>query len=312
MTIQQWITASKLPTKEAALLISTLINDRPNLDPISWVYSRSNDEIPGSSLLKLDNWTKRRLAGEPIAYILNTTNFCGLDLYVDNRVLIPRQETEELVHIVTDDLLGCHSRRRGNPSKIDPKNMDPYVRRDDNLLTIAEIGTGSGAISLALAKYLSDQQIPAHIVATEISREALKVAKKNFGHWSLEFGHSSVKLDLRHGSLLQPITESVDIIIANLPYIPSHWLTKIDKSVADFEPEVALGGGPDGLSLIKKLLYDAPRVLKPGGKIFLEIWHEHTLKNFTEFKDQFEIELKTDSFNKTRFAIFSRVRTLES
>jgi release factor glutamine methyltransferase len=176
---------------------------------------------------------KRCLNGEPTAYITGHCEFYGLDFYVDPRVLIPRPESELLVEKAIS------------------------LAQNHRLLTIAEIGTGSGAIAITLAL-----ELPwARIYATDISASALKVALINCQkHGVID------RVYLLHGNMLDPVPEPVDLIIANLPYVKESELTGMR-----FEPRLALDGGRDGMKRIRQLCRQVGGKLRPGGFLLLEI-----------------------------------------
>ena len=179
---------------------------------------------------------ERRLNGEPTAYITGYREFYGLDFYVSPDVLIPRPESEVLVEEALE------------------------LARDHTTLTIAEIGTGCGAIAISLALNLSQSKI----YATDISAAALEVTRFNCQK------HGVVdKICLLQGDMLNPLPEPVDLIIANLPYVKKSELSAI--SSANYEPALALNGGPDGLEKIRQLCYQVSDKLYPGGYLLLEI-----------------------------------------
>ncbi len=181
----------------------------------------------------------RRAAGEPIPYLVGTRAFYDATLRVSPDVLIPRPETEHLVEAALAWAAG-----RGD-------------------LVVADVGTGSGAIALVLAKHLPDAQV----WALDISPAALAVARANAQEY--DWGQ---RVRVVQGDLLQPLIDAgvrSDLIAANLPYIPSRDVDGLP--VARYEPRLALDGGPDGLALIRRLLGQAPRVLAPGGLLLLEI-----------------------------------------
>ena len=180
---------------------------------------------------------QRRLEGEPLAYILGHREFYGLDFVVNRHVLIPRQETELLV----DQVL---SAARGRAP-----------------LDVADVGTGSGAIAIAIARHLPQ----ATIYATDVRREALAVADVNRRrHDVMERVH------LWQGDLLEALRQPVDIIVSNPPYIESAQLADLAAEVRR-EPPWALDGGADGLDITDRLLRQAPDYLRPGGRILVEI-----------------------------------------
>jgi release factor glutamine methyltransferase len=176
---------------------------------------------------------ERRLNGEPTAYITGRREFYGLDFYVDHAVLIPRPESELLV----EKALG--------------------LVQNHHLPTIADIGTGCGAIAISLALGLPQ----AKIYATDISAAALEVALVNCQkHGVID------RVRLLQGNMLEPLLEPVDLIIANLPYVKESEI--IPKS---FEPRLALGGGAEGTERICQLCRQANSKLLPGGHLLLEM-----------------------------------------
>jgi len=180
---------------------------------------------------------KRRLSGEPTAYITGHHEFYGLDFYVDSRVLIPRPESELLV----EKALG--------------------LAQNHSLFTIAEVGTGSGAIAISLALNLPQ----AKIYATDISASALEVALINCQR------HGVIdRVHLRHGDMLDPVPEPVDLAVANLPYVRNSELAG-----TRFEPLLALDGGSDGTEKIRQLCRQVDTKLHPGGFLLLEIGQGH-------------------------------------
>ena len=175
---------------------------------------------------------QRRLNGEPTAYITGHREFYGLDFYVDPNVLIPRPESELLV----ETALG--------------------LAQNHPLLTIADIGTGCGAIAISLALGLPQ----ARIYATDISATALEVALVNCQKHGV-----ADRVHLLQGNLLEPLPEPVDLIVANLPYV------RKSKLAPRFEPRLALDGGSDGRERIHQLCRQADSKLRAGGSLLLEI-----------------------------------------
>lgn len=183
--------------------------------------------------------TERRAKGEPVAYIIGRKAFCGLDIAIDRRALVPRPETEELV-------LGCVADFRGRPGA-----------------TIVDVGTGSGAIACALAHLLPE----ARITASDVSLEALELASLNIS--TLGF---SEQVTLVKGDLLSafPAGARFDAIVANLPYVAEDSIDRVEPGVRLHEPGVALMGGRDGLDVYRRLLEQAPAALAQDGAAYLE------------------------------------------
>lgn len=190
----------------------------------------------------------RRAKGEPVAYILQRAHFRYLTLEVTPAVLIPRPETEELVDAVlawlkTRPILEATGGMYGEPLVVD-------------------VGTGSGAIALALA-----QEAGLRVLAVDSSREALLVAARNRAALRL-----ADMVELREGDLLAGVAPgSIQLVVSNPPYVTEAEFEELAKDVRVYEPRGALVGGPDGLEVYRRLLPDAARCLAPGGSIFLEV-----------------------------------------
>ncbi len=196
----------------------------------------------------------RRLAGEPVAYLRGMREFHGLAIAVDPRVLIPRPETELLVDLGFADL---RARLISAPR---PPGTPP--------LRAWDVGTGSGAIAVALANALRrGGYLPeVRITASDVSPDALAVAVEN----AVAHGVAD-QLDLVVGDLLEaPVARPVDLLLANLPYIASHEVDDLPREVRA-EPRLALDGGTDGLTLVTRLLDGLPASLVPGGLALLEV-----------------------------------------
>jgi release factor glutamine methyltransferase len=217
------------------LLMHTLRVGRAQL------YLELERELPPPLAEKFWHLVRRRSRHEPIAYILNSCEFFGLDFYVDPRVLIPRPESELLVEKALELALG-----RSNPSST----------------AIAEVGTGSGAIAIAIATHLPG----AEIYATDISPAALQVASINCRRHRVEN-----RIRLLQGDMLQPLPEPIDLIIANPPYIRDSDLSLLQPEIRNFEPQIALAGGKEGLGRIKGLLTEVRDKLHPRGSILIEL-----------------------------------------
>ena len=203
----------------------------------AWVAAHPEVILDGEQQRRLDDLLQRRVAGEPLPYILGEWEFYGLRLRVSPAVLIPRPETELLV----EDGLA-------------------WLAENPNRRRAADVGTGSGCIAAALATRVQDLRF----VAVDFSRAALRVAGENFATLGL-----TGRVNLVQGDLLSALVGPFDLVCANLPYIP--WSTLTELAVAKTEPLLALDGGEDGLRLIDALLRDAKRWMSPGGLMLLEI-----------------------------------------
>jgi release factor glutamine methyltransferase len=202
------------------------------------LYAHFDRPLAASELATYRDLVSRRLAGEPVAYLCGHKEFWSLDLLVDPRVLIPRPDSETLVEEALDRLAGSGAGLR-----------------------IADVGTGSGALALALAK----QRPEAQVFASDISLDALAVARANAERLGLA-------VTFVQGDLHQPLLPAspFDLMVANLPYIPSADIDGLAAEVRS-EPLLALDGGADGLALVCRLVAGAPELLQPGGCLALEV-----------------------------------------
>jgi release factor glutamine methyltransferase len=213
----------------------------------TWLYAHPQRRLTEKEIGRYEALVRQRICQVPIAYLVGYKSFYGLDITVDRNVLIPRPETELLVERALDYIRhlvaqGCQPR-------------------------VADIGTGSGAIATAIAV-----NTPGVIVyAVDVSDAALAVAAQNV--WRYGLGE---QVQLLPGSLTDPLPGPVDVIVANLPYVATPDLSTLPRQVREFEPILALDGGPDGLRVFRAF-FDAlvgegiESRLKPRGRIYLEI-----------------------------------------
>ena len=207
------------------------------------IFSQPERIITAEELALLEVLAGRRLGREPSAYITQHKEFYRLDLFVDPRVLIPRPETEVLVESAIEFARS-------------------WIERNKKAITIVDVGTGSGAIAIALALHIPDSLV----YAADISAAALEVAAVNIEKYKLRERVIPVQSDL-----LQQINAEVDIIVANLPYIPAIGMLRLQPEITNYEPKVALQGGEVGTEAIMRLLGQVPGKINPNGAVFLEI-----------------------------------------
>jgi release factor glutamine methyltransferase len=206
----------------------------------SWLFAHFEYALDETQADQYTELIARRVKHEPVAYLVGRKEFYGIDLLVDRRVLIPRPETEMLVDAVLVAAANC------SPEPI----------------SIADVGTGSGAIALAVAANAEN----ARIFALDVSKDALAVAAANTARLD-----TNGQVTLLHGDLLAPLPQSVDVIVANLPYVTRADFRTLDADVRKYEPQLALEGGEGGLDVIARLLRQVPSRLCPGGSVILEI-----------------------------------------
>ena len=222
------------------------------------LYLNFEKPLTPAELDVLRTMVARRATREPLQHIIGDTSFRGFIIKCDRRALIPRPETESLVDMAAESLKGVEN---------------PFI---------VEVGTGTGAISIACAKEIAG----AKVLATDISEDALALARIN-----AEANATGDALLFVQGDLLNAVTSEaiakatgasvdsatlpkIDCLIANLPYIPDGEKDKLQPEVAKYDPALALFGGADGLDLVRKLLPQTENCLKSGAAIFLEIGSE--------------------------------------
>ena len=207
---------------------------------LALVYGGDRLVTPSQST-HLKSLLKRRLSGEPLAYIVGAREFYGLELDVNDHVLIPRQETELLVDIVVE-----------------------YLPSFGPMPTVVDVGTGSGAIALAIAAHNESVDL----LATDVSGRALDVARRNARKLGLGDRVRFVRCDL-----LEAVGGPVDIIVSNPPYIPSGQIGSLQAEVQQ-EPIIALDGGGDGLEPYRRLVVQAKDKVARGGVVVVELMPE--------------------------------------
>ncbi len=220
------------PRFEAELLLTGALGIKK-----SELVLYQSKSVEDKNFKRYQELVKRRLKHEPTAYILGNQPFLGLNIIVNRSVLVPRPETE----LLAEQALKVTSR--------------------ESRVAIADIGTGSGCIAVALAKGLPQ----AEVYAIDSSNDALKVAKQNAEQY-----HVADRCRFIKGNLLEPLKVPVDLIISNPPYIPAGEIKNLQPEVRDWEPKQALDGGKDGLDYIRKIIAESPKHLKPNGRLMME------------------------------------------
>jgi release factor glutamine methyltransferase len=220
-----------LEADEAALLLAHVLGRTR-----AWLYAHGDAVVPSESVARFESLASRRIAGEPVAYLLGQRGFWHFDLAVTPDTLIPRPETERLVELALERIPQSAAWR------------------------IADLGTGSGAIALAIAY----ERPQAHVVASDRSQSALDVARGNAA--SLGIGN----IEFRAGDWFGPLSgECFDLIASNPPYIEDGD-AHLDKGDLRFEPRGALASGSDGLDAIRVIVRDASAHVRTGGWLLLE------------------------------------------
>ena len=246
MNAGEWLreASGRIVRRDAEMLLARAL-DRDR----TWLMTHPEAAVSESQAAAFGEDVRRREAGEPLQYILGEQEFYGLSFRVTPDVLIPRPETEHLVEAVLLWATRFH---------------------DERMLHIADVGTGSGAIAVALATHLAG----ARFVATDISEAALEMARQNARAHGCENRIEFVHADLLEGvGFDEEGKPQLDAIASNPPYVPTGEREGMQREVVEHEPHTALFAGEDGLSVYRRLIPAAHAVLRPGGLIALEIGH---------------------------------------
>jgi release factor glutamine methyltransferase len=246
-TALQQYTRRLASTSETASLDVQVLVGHVLRQPRAWVLAHPEWTLQPEAAQALEAAIARLEGGEPLPYILGHWEFFGLDFLVSPAVLIPRPETELLVETAMGWLQGRTYQPGGRP------------------VFAADVGTGSGCIAVSLAVHIASLRI----VATDRSLPALSIARQNARRHAVIERIDFVQCDLLSAFPCSPNPVYIDLICANLPYIPASSLPGL--AVARREPLLALDGGVDGLESIRNLLHQAPARLAPGGLVLLEI-----------------------------------------
>jgi release factor glutamine methyltransferase len=217
-----------------------------------------HEEATGPALTRLDGMVTRRLAGEPLQYVLGHWQFLGLELYVDQRVLVPRPETEVVAQRAIEEAVRLGFRRGAG---------DPWSATATSEV-IVDLGTGSGALALALASELPD----AAVWAADVSVDALAVVRANVAGVG---GAVAPRVRVAAGSwfdaLPRELRRTVRVLVSNPPYVAEHEVSSLPATVVDWEPFGALVSGPTGLEAIEEIVAGAPAWLTDDAALVCEL-----------------------------------------
>lgn len=238
------------------------------------LYTAFESEPTESQRAAFRDFVKRRGSGEPAAYLTGTKEFYSLLFHVDRNVLIPRPETEDLV-LKTLDIINESS------------EMTTPV--------IADVGTGSGVIAITLAKRLLQNQSAGKIIAVDISEKALQVARNNAALHGLD-----TRIEFHQSDLLDQISETLDIVVSNPPYISQSEYERLPVDIKNYEPKEALLAGVKGTEVIERLIPQAAAHLRPGGHLLMEV-SPMIAKTVTELLEGWmNVHILPDSANRQR------------
>lgn len=254
---------------EEAESLSFVYRNLKNLSFTDFIFAIQQEITPDEKEF-VESIYKQLAAHVPAQYIIGNTEFYGLELKVDERVLIPRPETEELVNLILTE----------NPEK----NLE-----------VVDVGTGSGAIALALAKNRPDWCV----TASDISTDALNLASENAAFQDL-------KISFKKSDCFEEIAENYDIIVSNPPYISRADESEVGLNVLHSEPHLALFAEEDGLAIYRKIAQEAKNHLREGGKIYLEIGYKqgHSVPAlFRKYLPEKRVRTLKDQFGQDRMVV---------
>ncbi|HAF88721.1 MAG TPA: peptide chain release factor N(5)-glutamine methyltransferase [Deltaproteobacteria bacterium] len=279
MTTDQWTIAGILswtqghfekwrpetPRLDAELLLAFVLGCS-RLD----LYLKADQPLNQKERKAYRELVQQRADGCPIAYLIGEKEFWSLTLEVNKNTLIPRPDTETLVENTVVQI------------------QNWQIKHPESQCLIAELGTGTAAIPLAICAEVKNL----HIIAVDCSKDVLEVAARNMERHKSLLSPRNNLIELVESNLFSKInlTEKLDFIISNPPYIPSKNISRLQVDITQYEPLIALDGGPDGLSFYRYLLETAPSLLTPEGEMFLEIGFDQQanlnllLKEFPDWK----------------------------
>lgn len=246
------------------------------------LYTSFDRALTPEELATFRDLVRRAGEGEPVQYLVGVAHFYSLELDVSPAVLIPRPDTETLVEAALRQM------------KLESRTREP--------LRALDLCTGSGAIAVALAKNLPAAQV----IATDLSPDAAAVARQNVEKLSL-----GERVEVREGDLFAPVADEppFDLIACNPPYIPAGDLAALDRNVRNYEPHLALDGGPDGLEVFRRLLADSPAKLVPEGRLYAEMQYDQgpALKELAEGNEAWdEVRIARDLEGRDRVLCLRR------
>jgi len=276
---------SAAPFTAEVLLMHTLGRDR------AWIYAHPEHELDTAAREQFFSLVARRASGVPAQHLTGHQEFWGLEFEVTPDALIPRPETEHVIEVALDRL------------GVSPDSASSPIRQKE--FRIADVGTGSGCIAIALAYELPAAQI----VATDISPAALEVARRNAAR------HTASRIEFIECNLLAALlheSRSYDLIASNPPYIARRDAATLAREVREHEPQAALFGGETGVELYAPLIAQAAKLLKPGGTLVLELGYDSAehVSQLLEIREWTDVKVTNDLAGIPRVASAKRLTSI--
>lgn len=298
------------------------------------LYTNYDRPLEPEELARMHALVARRATGEPLQYVTGEMPFRHIVLRCEEGVLIPRPETELLVEAALEGVDRAQARHAAEeadgdggegpvPGKAsapeaggatetangdevgEPEDATPEDAAEPEppapTAQVLEVGTGTGCIACSIAS----ERPGAHVVATDISPQAVALARRNRDALGLEDGIDLVECDLASG-VDEALMGTFDVLVSNPPYIPSGVVPTLPREVAGFEPHLALDGGPDGNEVFRRLAQLAPRALRPGGLLCVELFEEGVAPAAQHLRDQggwAQVEEREDYTHRPRFVV---------
>ena len=250
-------------------------------------YMNPNGEVKQELLKELEDILLKREQRVPLQYLMGECEFMGFDFAVDERVLIPRQDTECLVELAVEDIRNVNTQKRDASDNVagqlsgDCSGDRTKLLQNEQKVKVLDLCTGSGCIGISVAKLCPNTEV----TLADISEGALTVAKKNAENLN-------VNVTLTKGNLFENIEGSFDYILSNPPYIPSQVIDGLMPEVREHEPRLALDGEADGLAFYRKIIQQAPDYLNQDGRIYFEIGAEQGEDMLRLMKERGFLEVK--------------------
>jgi release factor glutamine methyltransferase len=301
-------TTSQTPVLDSEVLLAFVLSKNK-----AFLYANKQKNVRKNRDKQYLLLIERRRKREPIAYLTHKKEFYSLPFYVDENVLIPRPETEQLVDLTYKEVKRIALRQFDGFDKLTAGKLTAQGKRmtksGPRMVSIIDVGTGCGNIGITIIHKILEERLNKKakftIYLTDISGKALKIAKKNLKRILKK--RNGIKVHFVKTDLLKGVNKKFDIIVSNPPYIPKKQIEYLEIGVRDFEPRVALDGGVGGVEVLKRLITES--IEKLDGVLLFELHERHPLKVrlfLEENYPKWRVKFFKDCFGQWRFAVIKR------